>query len=129
MAILLNTSLIDLHKYEIAGLSSAMSRKLAAAVAIYAAKSDLNQATVEDLLNYFPMRYEDRSQFLGIDQLYDGLEASVEIYTRVSGGFQVGKNRHPKQPKLYIFEISGGDRERKKKPVVVFWFVSGKPLA
>ncbi len=126
MAILLNTSLIDLHKCKIAGLSSAMSRKLAAAVAIYAAKNDIDRATVEDLLNYFPMRYEDRSKFLGIDQLYDGLEASVEIFTRVSGGFQVGKNRHPKQPKLYIFEISGGDRERTKKPVVVFWFVSGK---
>ncbi|MEJ7846554.1 MAG: ATP-dependent DNA helicase RecG [Pyrinomonadaceae bacterium] len=126
MKLTLNTSLTELHKSGIAKLSAAMSRKLASAVAIYAAKSDINYATVEDLLNYFPMRYEDRSQFLGIDQLYDGLEASVEIYTRVSGGFQVGKNRHPKQPKLYIFEISGGDCERTKKPVVVFWFVSGK---
>ncbi|MBC7898972.1 MAG: ATP-dependent DNA helicase RecG [Saprospiraceae bacterium] len=126
MKLTLKTPLTELHQIGIAKLSAAMSRKLAAAVAIYAAKSDINQANVEDLLNYFPMRYEDRSQFLGIDQLYDGLEASVEIYTRVSGGFQVGKNRHPKQPKLYIFEISGGDRERTKKPVVVFWFVSGK---
>lgn len=126
MKLKLNTPLTELHKNGTAKLSAAMSRKLAAAVAIYAAKSDINQATVEDLLNYFPMRYEDRSKFLGIDQLYDGLEASVEIFTRVSGGFQVGKNRHPKQPKLFIFEISGGDRERIKKPVVVFWFVSGK---
>ena len=126
MNLTLKTPLTELHKNGIAKLSAVMSRKLAAAVAIYAAKNDIDQATVEDLLHYFPMRYEDRSQFLGIDQLYDGLEASVEIYTRVSGGFQVGKNRHPKQPKLYIFEISGGDRERTKKPVVVFWFVSGK---
>jgi len=120
------TSLIELHKQEVANLSTAMCRKLAAAVANYSSKADPGDATVEDLLNYFPARYEDRSNFIGIDQLYDGLEASVEIYTRVSGGFQVGKNRAAKQPPLYIFEISGGDRGRVRKPVVVWWFVSGK---
>lgn len=122
----LQTSLVELHKYGIAKLSPPMSRKLALAVANFAVKNDLTEATVEDLLNYFPMRYEDRSNFIGIDQLYDGLEASVEIFTRVSGGFQVGKKRSPKQPPLYIFEISGSDAERKHKPIVVFWFVSGK---
>ena len=96
------------------------------AVAGEAAKSDLTEATVEDLLNYFPMRYEDRSNLLPIDKLFDGLEASVELYTRVSGGFQVGKNRGPKAPPLFIFEISASDAERTKKPVVVWWFVSGK---
>ena len=120
------TLLIELHARGIAKLSVNVSRKLAAAVANYSAKSDPADATVEDLLNYFPMRYEDRSNFIGIDELYDGLEASVEIYTRVSGGFQVGKNRHPRQPQLHIFEITGGDRERTRKPVVVYWFVSGK---
>ncbi len=126
MKLTLNTLLIELPEHGIAKLSAPMSRKLAAAVAISAAKSDLKLATVEDLLNYFPMRYEDRSNFIGIDKLYDGLEASVEIYTRVSGGFQVGKNRGPRQPQLHIFEITGGDRERTRKPVVVYWFVSGK---
>ena len=103
-----------------------MARKLAVAVALIAAKSDVADARVEDLLNYFPTRYEDRSNFIGIDKLYDGLVASVEVYTRVSGAFQVGKNRSPKAPKLFIFEISGGDRERTQKPIVVWWFVSGK---
>ncbi len=126
MLLTLQTPLIELHEHGIANLSNAMCRKLAAAVAIFANKTDSAAATVEDLLNYFPNRYEDRSHFIGIDQLYDGLEASVEIYTRVSGGFQVGKNRTAKQPQLYIFEITGGDRERVRKPVVVWWFVSGK---
>ena len=126
MTISLDTPIVKLHEHGIANISSPMSRKLAAAVAIHAAKSDVNDANVGDLLNYFPTRYEDRSNFIGIDKLYDGLEASVEIYTRVSGGFRVGKNRGPKQPQLYIYEISGSDRERTRKPVVVFWFISGK---
>jgi len=124
--ITLNTPIIDLHKHEIANLSQAMSRKLAMAVAVFAFKTDLTDATVEDLLNYFPMRYEDRSNFIQIDGLYDGLEASVELYARVSGGFKVGKNRGPKAPPLFIFEITGGDAERTRKPVVVWWFISGK---
>ncbi|MFN2393644.1 MAG: ATP-dependent DNA helicase RecG, partial [Pyrinomonadaceae bacterium] len=60
------------------------------------------------------------------DELSADLEASVELYTRVSGGFKVGKNRGPKAPPLYIFEITGSDFERTRKPVVVWWFVSGK---
>ena len=126
MTISLNTPIAKLHEHGIANLSSGMSQKLAAAVAILVAKSDVNAATIGDLLNYFPTRYEDRSNFIGIDKLYDGLEASVEIYTRVAGGFRVGKNRRPRQPQLYIYEISGSDRERTRKPVVVFWFISGK---
>ncbi len=109
-----------------AGLSPNMAKKLAAAVTNHAGKSDFSDATVEDLLNYFPTRYEDRSNLIGIDQLFDGIEASVEIYTRVSGGFQVGRNRSAKQPPLFIYEVSGSDRERTRKPVVVFWFISGK---
>jgi ATP-dependent DNA helicase RecG len=126
MTLTISTPLVELHKKSIARLSQPMARRLAIAVASYSNKSDLTEATVEDLLNYFPMRYEDRSNLLQIDQLYDGLEASVELYTRVSGGFQVGKNRAKKAPALYIFEISGGDAERTRKPVVVYWFVSGK---
>ena len=126
MALTLETPIIELHKHSISKLSGPMARKLAMAVAGESAKSDLTEATVEDLLNYFPMRYEDRSNLLQIDQLYDGIEASVELYTRVSGGFQVGKNRGPKAPPLFIFEISGSDVERTKNPVVVWWFVSGR---
>ena len=103
-----------------------MAKKLATAIANYSAKSNINDATVEDLLNYFPMRYEDRSNLIQIDEIYDGLEASVEIITRVSGGFRVGKNRARGAPPLYIFEITGSDAERTRKPVVVWWFLSGK---
>src|SRR5215218_291904 len=126
MKLTLDTPIIEFHKYSISKLSAAMARNLAMAVASESAKSDLTEATVEDLLNYFPMRYEDRSNLLPIDKLYDGLEASVELYTRVSGGFQVGKNRDPKAPPLFIFEISASDAERTKKPVVVWWFISGR---
>src|SRR3954452_9311659 len=126
MDLTLQTRVIELHKHGISHLTSLMSKKLAAALANISAKSEAGEATVEDLLNYFPMRYEDRSNFITIDKLFDGIEASVELYTRVSGGYQVGRNRGPHQPKLYIFEISASDAERTRKPVVVLWFVSGK---
>ncbi|MBX3290697.1 MAG: ATP-dependent DNA helicase RecG [Acidobacteria bacterium] len=126
MKLELSTPIIDLHKHHGVLVSAWMSKKLASAVAGFAGKADAADATVEDLLNYFPARYEDRSNLIQIDQLYDGLEASVELHVRVSGAFRVGKNRGPKQPPLYIFEVTGGDRERVRKPVVVMWFLSGK---
>jgi len=126
MSLTLDTPVIDLAIHKIAYLSTAMAKKLAAAVAGNSAKIDLKEATIEDLLNYFPMRYEDRSNFITIDKLYDGIEASVEIHTNVSGGYQVGKNRSPRAPKLYIFEITGTDASRLNKPVAVKWFVSGR---
>ncbi len=126
MKLELSTPIIDLHKHHGVLVSAWMSKKLASAVAGTAGKPDAADATVEDLLNYFPARYEDRSNLIQIDQLYDGLEASVELHVRVAGAFRVGKNRGPKQPPLYIFEVTGGDRERVRKPVVVMWFLSGK---
>ena len=126
MKINLKTPLIELHKHEIAKLTIAMSRKLALAVAAFAYKNDIADASVEDLLNYFPMRYEDRSNFVQIDELIQDTEASVELFVRVSGGFKVGKNRSQKAPPLYIFEITARDAERTRKPVVVWWFVSGR---
>ena len=126
MKLNLQTPLIELHKYDIANLTTAMSRKLALAVANNSNKTDLYDAAVEDLINYFPMRYEDRSNFMRIDELTAEMEASVELYVRVSGGFKVGKNRPAKAPPLYIFEITGSDADRTRKPVVVWWFVSGK---
>ena len=126
MPLTFDTRIVELHRHQVAHLSQFMAKKLAAAVAVVAEKTEPSDATVEDLLNYFPSRYEDRSNFLQIDELYDGIEATVELYTRISGGYRVGKNRDLKRPPLYIFEVSGGDRERTRKPVVVFWFVSGK---
>lgn len=125
-SISLKTPLVDLAAIKGSGLSPAVARKLAAAVAGFAGRVDPYDTNVEDLLCYFPARYEDRSNLLQIDKLYDGIEASVELFVRVSGAFQVGKNRGPKKPPLYIFELTGGDRERVRKPVVVMWFISGK---
>ncbi len=117
---------IELYRFGIPRLGQPTARKLALALATLAGKTDASEATVEDLLNYLPMRYEDRSNLARITDLSDGTEASLELYVRVAGGFQVGKNRSAKQPKLYIFEITASDPERTSKPVVVWWFVSGR---
>ncbi len=121
-----NTPLLEFSPDEIANLSPAMILRLAIAVAGFANKSDPADATIEDLLNYFPARYEDRSNFITIDQLQPDMDAAVEVYVKVSGGFRVGKNRGPKQPPLFLFEITGADAARTQRPVVVKWFVSGK---
>jgi ATP-dependent DNA helicase RecG len=126
MGLKLQTPILDLYLHNVAGLSAFLSNKLAIAIGGFADKGDPAEATVEDLLNYFPVRYEDRSNLIQIDELYDGIEASVELYVRVAGAFRVGRQRGPRQPPLYIFEMSGGDRERTRKPVVVMWFISGK---
>jgi ATP-dependent DNA helicase RecG len=122
----LDTPIVELYRFGIPRLGQGMARKLGLALASLAAKTDATEATVEDLLNYLPMRYEDRSNMAGIKDLSDGVEASLELYVRVAGGFQVGKNRGPKAPKLYIFEVTASDPERTGKPVVVWWFVSGR---
>ena len=125
-SITLSTPLMSLHKYGIARLGQLMSRKLALSVANFVDKPDATQANVEDLLHYLPLRYEDRSNMTHIASLRDGVEASLELYVRVAGGYQVGKNRGPKQPSLYIFEITASDPNNTGRPVVIWWFVSGR---
>src|SRR5436305_13251820 len=124
--ITLDTQIVELYRFGIPRLGQAMARKLGLALASLSAKTDATEATVEDLLNYLPMRYEDRSNLARITGLRDGMEASLELYVRVAGGFQVGKNRGPNQPMLFIFEVTASDPERTGKPVVVWWFVSGR---
>jgi ATP-dependent DNA helicase RecG len=124
--ITLDTPITSLYSFGVPKLGQPTARKLALALAGVAGKQDATEATVEDLLNYLPMRYEDRSNMGRISELSHGTEASLELYVRVAGGFQVGRNRSPKQPKLYIFEITASDPERTGKPVVVWWFVSGR---
>jgi ATP-dependent DNA helicase RecG len=126
MTLSLDTPVLHLSEHGIARLGVQMSRRLALALAHVAGKSDAGEVTVEDLLNYLPMRYEDRSNMARIADLTDGVEASLDLYVRVAGGFQVGKNRGPKAPPLYIFEVTASDPERTGKPVVVKWFVSGR---
>ncbi len=119
------TRIIDLSSFGIAKISPYSARKLAAALAAFAEKSDPADVNVQDLLNYFPMRYEDRSNLVGIDRLSPGIEASIELYTRNAGSFQVRNKRSPRQD-LFIYEISAGDRARLLKPVLIWWFISGK---
>lgn len=126
MILKLETPIIELHRYGIAKLSVAVARKLAVALATQSNKTKVEDVTVEDLLNYFPARYEDRSNFLSIDHLEPDMEAAVDLYVKTSKGYRVGKNRGPRQPPLFIFEINAADVARAKKPVIVKWFVSGK---
>ncbi|MFL6335019.1 MAG: ATP-dependent DNA helicase RecG [Pyrinomonadaceae bacterium] len=126
MSLTLDTPVLQLAEHGIARLGVQMSRRLALALAHVAGKADAGEVTVEDLLNYLPMRYEDRSNMARVADLTDGVEASLDLYVRVAGGFQVGKNRGPKAPPLYIFEVTASDPERTGKPVVVKWFVSGR---
>lgn len=125
-AISISTPLVEIPGSLIGDLSPAMIRKLAIAVAGIADRTDPDEVTVEDLLNYFPARYEDRSNFVQINELSGDVEAAVEIYVKTSGFLRVGKNRGPRQPPLFIFEITGADEQRMHKPVIVKWFVSGK---
>jgi ATP-dependent DNA helicase RecG len=126
MSLSLDTPVLHLSEQGITRLGAQTARKLALAVANVTGKADAGEVTVEDLLNYLPMRYEDRSNLARISDLTDGVEASLDLYVRVAGAFQVGKNRGPKAPPLYIFEVTAGDPERTGKPVVVWWFVSGR---
>ena len=123
--ITLDTRIDQLHKYSIARLGETLSRKLAQALASYAVKPNASEATVEDLLSNLPMRYEDRSNLSRIRDLTEGTEASLELYAKVAGGYQVGKKRAYGQPRLFIFEVSATDKDKTGRPVVVWWFVSG----
>ena len=126
MLLTLDTPVLELARIGIPRFGQLTARRLGLALAGLSGKRDAREATVEDLLNYLPMRYEDRSNLACIADLRAGTEASLELYVRVAGGFQVGKNRGPKQPPLYIFEVTASDPERTAKPVVVWWFVSGR---
>ena len=126
MKLSLTTPILEFPRHDIAKLSPAMTRKFAIALAGFANITDPAAVTVEDLLNYFPARYEDRSKFISIDQLEPDMEAAIEIYVRGSIGIQVGRNRDPRKPPLFLFEITGGDAERRYKPVSIKWFISGK---
>jgi ATP-dependent DNA helicase RecG len=126
MSLSLDTPVLELAQQGIARLGAQTARRLALALANASGKRDAGEVTVEDLLNYLPMRYEDRSNMARIADLSDGVEASLDLYVRVAGGFQVGKHRGPKAPPLYIFEVTASDPEKTGKPVVVKWFVSGR---
>ena len=88
-AISLNTPIEDLHSFRLARLGPILSHKLAHALATQTHKKSSAEATVEDLLTYFPMRYEDRSHPALIKDLQDGMEASLDLTVVKAHGYSV----------------------------------------
>jgi ATP-dependent DNA helicase RecG len=125
-AISLNTSIEDLHSFKVARLGQVLSHKLAKALAVQTHKKNSAAVTVEDLLNYFPMRYEDRSRPALIKDLHDGVEASLELTVTKTNGYAVRNPRGYGRPQLYIFEVYGIDGPMTGREVIVWWFVSGR---
>jgi len=121
-SITLDTPVAELYRH-IARLGPTTAHKLALALADDKHKKS-NDVTVEDLLHYLPMRYEDRSSLARIRDLEDGMETSLELYVKLAGGYQVRNKRAFKQ-RLFIFEIAATDRERTGQDVVVWTFLSG----
>jgi ATP-dependent DNA helicase RecG len=123
-AISLDTPVEDLHSFRIARLGETLSHKLAKALATQTHKKSPAKATVEDLLTYFPMRYEDRSRPALIKELRDGMEASLELTVTHAHGYPVKKGYGRAQ--LFIFEVAGIDAAKTGREVIVWWFVSGR---
>ncbi|MDQ1640161.1 MAG: ATP-dependent helicase RecG [Pyrinomonadaceae bacterium] len=121
----LNTPVEDLYKYRLARFGQTSSQRLASALKAQFGKKSSAEVTVEDLLAYLPMRYEDRSHPARIRDLTEGLEASLELEVKVAGGYQVRNRRSFSRSNLFIFEVTATDPERTGRPVVVWWFVSG----
>jgi len=121
----LKTPVEELCKYGLPRFGQILSHKLALEIASYSGKKDYNSATVEDLLSYLPMRYEDRSSPAHIRDLTDGMEASLELMVKIAGAFQVKNRRSEGRSSLFIFEVTATDPEKSGRPVVVWWFVSG----
>lgn len=121
----LDTPIAELYKYRIGRLGQISSQKLARAIASHSAKKGSQQALLQDLLEYLPMRYEDRSHLTTIRDLADGKEASLELLTKVAGGYEVRNKRGRGRSRLFIFQVTAEDPGRTGYPVVVWWFVSG----
>ncbi len=125
-AISLNTPVEDLHNFKIARLGPVLSRKLAQALAAQTHKKSAAAVTIEDLLTYFPMRYEDRARPALIRDLHDGVEASLELTVTHAHGYAVRNPRGYGRAQLYIFEVSAIDGPMSGREVMVWWFVSGR---
>ena len=123
-SISVETRIVDLPNHGFPRLGSLTARKLASGIAGISSGKDINDVTVEDLLHYLPMRYEDRSNLARIRDLTDGMEASLELFVKLCQGRPV-RGWRTYRNRLYIFEISATDRERTGKDVVVWTFLSG----
>ncbi|MGB5037597.1 MAG: hypothetical protein WBQ66_13365, partial [Blastocatellia bacterium] len=108
----LATPVASLDRCGIPFLGPKIAAKLADAVGSHAG-CPAAIATVEDLLSVVPLRYEDRSNLLRINELDNETDASIEVRVELSGGYPVAGGR------FRIFEISGVDPTGK---VRAFWW-------
>lgn len=109
----LNTPLIELHHHGIPRVGQKTAHALAVELASINARPDAREATVEDLLHYLPMRYEDRSNLTQIDRLKDGETASIEVMVRIGGIIPLKGGR------LKMYEFIGTDGTNQ---VRAFWW-------
>src|SRR5437588_5950163 len=120
----LDTRVLDLPSSDVPRLGPNTARKLALGLAGLSPGKDISTVNVEDLLRCSPQRYDDRSSLACIRDLSNYREASLELFVKIAGGYQVRSKRSFSQ-RLYIFEISATDRERSGRDVVVWTFLSG----
>jgi ATP-dependent DNA helicase RecG len=109
----LNTPIVELHHHGLPRVGQKTAHGLAVEIAAINAKPDAREATVEDLLHYLPMRYEDRSNLARTSQLQDGETASVEVMVRVGGIVPLKGGRL----KMYEFIATDGEQQ-----VRAFWW-------
>lgn len=108
------TTPIEKLETELPRVGKKTAQALAGSIALLNACPSPQQAKVEDLLFYLPMRYEDRSNLAKIGDLADGMEAAVAVEIKVAGNYKVGKaNQHK------IFEFSGEDGTGR---IRAFWW-------
>src|SRR5881227_442637 len=79
MSLTLDTPVLQLPQHGVVRLGAQTARRLSLTLANVTGKRDASETTVEDLLSYLPMRYEDRSNLARIADLSDGVEASLEL--------------------------------------------------
>lgn len=109
----LSTPLIELHHHGLPRIGKKTSESLAVEIAAITAQANPYKSTVEDLLQYLPMRYEDRSNLARIADLQDGVMASVEVKVRVGGIVPLKGGRL----KMYEFIATDGEAQ-----VRAFWW-------
>lgn len=117
-AISLETRIVDLPNHGTFRLGPVLARKLAAGIAEISTGKDATAVTVENLLLYLPMRYEDRSHMIAIRDLEDGKEASLDLTVRLAKPRYIGRQR-------FIFTVSASDQGNTGPQVIIDWFVSG----
>ncbi len=109
----LTTPIYELHLHEIPRVAMKTALKLAEGVAASMSVANAQRVTIDDLIHYLPMRYEDRSNLARIRELQNGMWATIEVEVRIAGTYAV------KGGKLRIFEISGTDGTGQ---VRAFWW-------